>query len=130
MYISFQNICVIHERRKTAKSWTCCREHCYKKYLFKISYDQKQSLTQKMISQRNFSRLLLFHLCSSYHSHCTRVMFYLLYGRFEQRYNTYARCYKKTDCNKQSKNEINTKNQSRKLNGNPNHCYWRQQQWR
>ena len=29
----------------------------------------------------------------------------------------------KTDCNKQSKNEINTKNQSRKLNGNPNHCY-------
>ena len=27
----------------------------------------------------------------------------------------------KTDCNKQSKNEINTKNQSRKLNGNPNH---------
>lgn len=25
----------------------------------------------------------------------------------------------KTDCNKQSKNEINTKNQSRKLNENP-----------
>ena len=27
----------------------------------------------------------------------------------------------KNNSNKQSKNEINTKNQSRKLNGNPNH---------
>ena len=96
---------------KKTKSGLNWREKQAKSCLSEISYDQQQPVFNEKNIPKEFMKTLDFERLTSF-----LLLDYCLefYMSIPPKYITRT----KPNSNKQSKNEINTKNQSRKLNGN------------